>query len=265
MTAFYRPANGLFHSTPLTTGPWDLRAQHGGPPLTAPFGARRRAHRGGAFGFPTSRASRQELPRACPGRAARGPVRGREAGCRSAARLALALTHDARVVARATALCLRVRAAELEVPAEPSPETSPEASARFDFPFFRTEVGYHTAFDLRLARGTFGATPTFMWMRARVPLVEGEPLTGPQRVALSADSGNGVSPVLDWTRHDFINPDLTVALHRTARGEWIGLDARTIIEPALGVGMAQTRIWDLDGPVGCGIQSLLCNPRVIEP
>lgn len=258
MDAFYRLVDGLFHSTPLTTGPWDVRAQHGGPPTALLVRAAERT------------AAELDLPhlaRITVELLAPVPVAPLAVRCeiqkrgRSAARLMLELVHEARTVARASALCLRTSPLDVELAPEPLAAPQPDGSPAFDFPFFQTEVGYHTAIELRLARGTFGATPTFMWMRARVPLVEGEPLTGTQRVALSADSGNGVSPILDWTRHDFINPDLTVALHRAARGEWIGLDARTTIEPSLGLGTAQTRIWDLEGPVGYGIQSLLCNPR----
>ena len=52
-----------------------------------------------------------------------------------------------------------------------------------------------------------------------------------------ADSGNGLSSELDITGWQFINPELTVHLHRMAVGEWICLDAATAIS-AGGAGLA---------------------------
>ncbi|MCB9593859.1 MAG: thioesterase family protein [Sandaracinaceae bacterium] len=180
---------------------------------------------------------------------------------RSAARLSLRLTHEGIELARATALLLRVREIDAQVAPPSAPPILPDASAPFDFPFFQSDVGYHTAIELRLARGDFGSTPTFMWMRPRHPLVEGEVTTGTQRAVICVDSGNGVSPVLDWRRHGFVNPDVTIALHRPPTGEWIGLDARTDVDPATGLGTAHSCMWDLERPFGYGLQSLLCDPR----
>jgi hypothetical protein len=75
-----------------------------------------------------------------------------------------------------------------------------------------------------------------------------------------ADSGNGASWELDIARWHFINPELTVHLHREAAGEWICLDAQTDIS-AGGAGLATSVLSDLDGPVGVGAQSLLIAPR----
>ncbi len=54
----------------------------------------------------------------------------------------------------------------------------------------------------------------------------------------------------------FINPELTVHLHREAAGEWICLDAQTAISTG-GAGLATSVLSDRDGPVGVGAQSLL--------
>ena len=45
---------------------------------------------------------------------------------------------------------------------------------------------------------------------------------------IAADSGNGVSVTLDWSRYLFINVDLSVHLHRMPAGEWVCLDAVTL-------------------------------------
>jgi hypothetical protein len=73
-----------------------------------------------------------------------------------------------------------------------------------------------------------------------------------------ADSGNGVSAVLDWRSHLFINPELTVHVLRAPEGEWVCLQARTEIGA---VGLAHSVLSDRRGPVARGAQSLLVAPR----
>ena len=97
-------------------------------------------------------------------------------------------------------------------------------------------------------------------MRMRVPLVEGEEPTPLQRVLIAADSGNGISGTLDYTRYLFINVDLTVHLHRLPADEWVHLDAVTIPEPT-GIGLADTVIGDRRGRIGRALQTLLVRER----
>ena len=61
------------------------------------------------------------------------------------------------------------------------------------------------------------------------------------RVAAAADFGNGISGAVTWDEHLFINPDLTIYLHRLPAGDWIGLDARTWPTHE-GVGIADTAL-----------------------
>jgi hypothetical protein len=75
-----------------------------------------------------------------------------------------------------------------------------------------------------------------------------------------ADSGNGASNVLDWSRHLFINTELTVHFVREPAGEWVCLDARTQIA-AGGAGLASSVLSDRTGPVARGAQALLVAPR----
>lgn len=65
---------------------------------------------------------------------------------------------------------------------------------------------------------------------------------------------------LDLTNWHFINPEITVHLHREAVGEWICLDAQTAISHG-DVGLATSVLGDLDGPIGVGAQSLLIAQR----
>jgi hypothetical protein len=97
-------------------------------------------------------------------------------------------------------------------------------------------------------------------MRLCQPLLSDEALTPLQRVAAAADFGNGVSRVLDFTTHLFINPELTIHQFRPAVGEWIGLDAVTHHGPD-GVGLAETAIYDEAGQLGRGAQSLFIDRR----
>jgi hypothetical protein len=121
--------------------------------------------------------------------------------------------------------------------------------------------GYLSAVEWRPVKGSFGSPgPATVWARLRYPLVLDED-TGPlERVLAVADSGNGLSSELDITRWQFINPELTVHLHRMAVGEWVCLDAATAIS-AGGAGLATSALYDLDGPLGVGAQSLLVTPR----
>ena len=82
--------------------------------------------------------------------------------------------------------------------------------------------------------------PATVWTRLKVPIVEGEAPTPRQRVMAVADSGNGASSVLDWSRHLFINTELTVHFMRAPRGEWVCLDAETRIAVG-GAGLATLR------------------------
>ena len=102
--------------------------------------------------------------------------------------------------------------------------------------------------------------PSAVWMRPTIPLLPGQDLTPVSRALLAADSGNGVSAVLDPARFLFLNVDLKVMLHRDPVGEWLLLDAATSIGPA-GTGVAASTLSDTTGPCGHGMQTLLVAPR----
>jgi len=71
------------------------------------------------------------------------------------------------------------------------------------------------------------------------------------RILLVADSGSGVSAVLDPARFTFINVDLTVVLHRDPVGEWLLLEAATTTGTR-GTGLAETALSDQSGRCGHG-------------
>lgn len=174
-------------------------------------------------------------------------------------------TEDGTVVATATVL--GIRRADLEVPASPvpPPPPPPDSVAPATRGSVSTAVDYdafhNVGVEHRFVRGRFeDVGPATDWIRLRVPAVDGEPTSPLQRVLGAADFGNGVSRLADFATTLFINPDLTVHLHRLPMGEWVCLDAETRME-GHGVGLAQSALWDEQGLLGRSLQSLLLEAR----
>jgi hypothetical protein len=171
------------------------------------------------------------------------------------------LSRDGTALARSSAL--RIRAADITAPQHPrrEPPAPPEG-----FPVYPAhpagEAWYHVAaVEFRFVEGDFLAPgPATVWFRLTMPVVEGEEPSPAQRVAAFSDFGNGISMVLSPAEHLFINPDVTVYLHRDPVDEWVCLRARTDIE-ANGVGLAQSEIFDRQGAVGHALQSLFVEER----
>jgi hypothetical protein len=174
-------------------------------------------------------------------------------------------TEDGTSVATATAL--GIRRAEVPVPVQgapagpPLPDSVPEAS-RADVRAVADYDAFHNSgVEHRFVAGSFlESGPVQDWIRLRVPVVAGEETSPFQRVVAAADFGNGVSSIADWTTTTFINPDLTIHLHRLPEGEWVCLDAVSVLE-GNGVGLAQSALWDERGPIGRSLQSLLVDAR----
>jgi hypothetical protein len=166
-------------------------------------------------------------------------------------------------LARATAWRVRRTSSPPVQPRLPSPPGLPDEPPKLPSPDWAD--GYISAVEWRRVKGSLGAPgPAALWAKMRYPLVPDEEPTPLERVLVIADSGSGVSWELDMNRWLFINPELTVHLHREAVGEWICLDAQTAISTG-GAGLATSVLSDLDGPVGVGAQSLLITPRVNRP
>lgn len=99
-----------------------------------------------------------------------------------------------------------------------------------------------------------------VWMRLRHPVLPGEAPSPLVSVMAAADFGNGVSAVLPFDEYVFINADLAVTLNRRPEGEWIGLDARTLLHPG-GIAWAESVLHDERGPLGLATQALVVQPR----
>lgn len=252
--AFFIQDKERFFSTEHTRGPWSPDLQHGGPPSAL---LARAIEQQLEEAFFVARLS-VEFLRPVPIVPLSISVKVARAG-KKVKRLDALLEADGKEVCRATAVCIRQASLPLPEVLDPPPPL-PEESAPFEMSFFTHPVGYHRAMEVRVARGSFGSGELAAWMRMRYPLVAGEDPSPLQRVLCAADSGNGVSLLLDIHRYTFINPDLTVYLHRPLVGEWICLDARTIPQPH-GIGLAESRLFDTRGAIGRSLQSLVIEER----
>jgi hypothetical protein len=246
-----------FHATELARGPWDPDAQHGGAPaallarafeLCAPSPDLVLARLSYEFLRPVplgDLAVAAELVR--PGRRVQlleGSIR----------------TPDGTEVVRARAL--RIRRTEVDAAPDASGLTpGPESGRPNDFR--RTELAMFAtdAIEIRfVAGGFYEPGPASAWFRLRHPLVDGEEPSPLQRLAAAGDFGNGISAVLSWNEHLFINPDLTLYVEREPIGEWIGLRSGTRIAKG-GVGIAESMLYDQRGRVGHATQALLVTER----
>jgi Acyl-CoA thioesterase C-terminal domain/Acyl-CoA thioesterase N-terminal domain len=254
--SFYEPlGDGRWLATVHTVGPWNAQTQHGGP-VSALLG---RSMEGCARRDDMIIARFTcEILRPIPVGEMSVQARVVRPG-RSVELLEAVASADGREVARAAAWRV-LRASSAAVPARfARPPSLPGTPA--DPPPGGWVDGYLSAIEWRAARGGLAVPgPAAVWTRMRYPLVPGEKPEPLERVLVIADSGNGASWELDLRNWHFINPELTVHLHREAAGEWICLDAQTAIATG-GAGLATSVLSDLDGPVGVGAQSLLVAPR----
>jgi len=258
--AFYVPDGGRFVATRHTQWPWGPGYQHAGPPSALLA----RAIQQVIADDPALRITRltMELLAPAPISALDVATRVLRAG-KKVRRVEATLSADGKAYCRATALCVRTAAVALPAPPADRRERMPPPAAGEPYVFGVVTgevVGYAAAVEARRVQGGFGVNPTAVWIRSRVPLIPGEPLSPLGRILIAADSGNGCAVVLDPRQFTFINADLTVALHREPEGEWVCLEASTWPEPT-GVGLAESRLHDARGPIGWALQSLIVEAR----
>jgi hypothetical protein len=252
---YVRKGDNLFEPTELTKGPWDPRAQHGGPPAALIAGELQRQSDGRPFARIALHLMKPvplvpltvevEIDR--DGRRARRVRADLKAGDETVCfGYALQLQGDPEPVP--------------EVPLRGSMAKPPEESTvapRFtDYPMFGGD-----GVEVRFANGHFHEPgPAEAWFRLQVPVIEDEPITPLQRAMAAADFGNGISAAVSWDQFTFVNPELTVFLLREPEGEWVGNDAVTAIDPG-GIGLADATLHDAHGPFGRAMQSLYVAAR----
>ncbi|MFZ0502035.1 MAG: thioesterase family protein [Steroidobacteraceae bacterium] len=260
-SAFVPLSQGHYRATPLTRGPWDLKHQHAGPPIALVLGAIERA--AAALGMAHIARLTANLLRPIP-IAELSIEMGVDYAGRNAAHLSARLHGDGKEVARFTALAQRgiEQRVSAGLPGHPLPRAphSPENSPPSRFAFEHRHVGYFDLVETRVAAGKLFDGPSAIWFRLNHPIVAGEIPSVYQRVAVAADSGNGISAVLDLRDYVFVNSDLTINLLRCPRGEWVCLEARTLLGDE-GSGLAESVLYDIDGVIGRGTQSLFVRRR----
>ena len=212
--------SGAYRASVLTRGPWHPAHQHAGPPIALVCRALERsaaAHRLTHLARLTANLLRPVPIGELLVEVATDYV-GRNAGHFSARLMA-----GEKEVARFTALAQR----ENEVPLPdalaghplPLAPQVPEDSQPAVFPFAGQHIGYADLVETRVAHGRFFQGPCAIWFRLRHPLLDREAPSVYQRVAVAANSGNGISAILDFARYSFVNHDLTINLLRRPQGE----------------------------------------------
>ncbi len=255
---FTRMESGSFQPTALTRGPWSPESQHGGPPAALLARAVEATSPASMF---VARFT-VEFIRPVP----ITPLTLVSRVVRPGKRVQLVeatLSTAAEPVARAMALRIRIHAG-IELPIEAAGPLETLAPPDNVDPVRLVPVAWENfgdALDTRpLIGGLTEPGPSVAWIRLMVPVVRGEDPTPLQRVLVAADCGNGISSMVDIHRYLFINPDLTVYQHRSADGDWIGLDANTRLETQ-GSGLAEAALFDQSGRFGRSLQSLYVDER----
>lgn len=245
----------LYVPTGHARGPWDPNALHGGAPAALVTREVERL-------APGMRVARLTLEILGPVPMAPLAISAEIVKPGKRFQVAEAELHaGGRAICRARVMLLR-RGDVPEVPEgdppAPLPRPAPDAP-RLVMPGDESFGG--TGMDIRFVHGTFAENgPAGGWLKLDQPLVEGETPSPAQRAAAASDFGNGISRVVDWNDWLFVNTDLTVHLHRDPEGAWIGLDARTTLQPD-GSGLAVSTLHDERGAVGTALQTLYVDRR----
>ena len=261
MSAAYEAlGDDVFRASELTGGPWSPEHQHAGPPSALICRAVERA--AAAHGLGHIGRLTVNLLRPLPIGDCRIALRADQVG-RGAGHFSGKLTAGDKEIALFTALAQREQ--DLPVPeatpGHPPPQAIlPPAQSRPVTMGFDQDFGYARLVETRLAEGAFFKGPSAVWFRLAYPLVAGETASPYQRVAVAADSGNGVSAALDFSRYVFVNCDLTINLFRRPVGEWVCLDARSWIG-GNACGLAESALYDERGLIGRATQSLAVRAR----
>jgi hypothetical protein len=260
---YYLPLDGedrRFRATFSTTGPWFADAQHAGPPSALLA----RAIERWPSPDPDVPLRLARLTTEVLGPIPAGEVEVSTQVLRPGRRIELLqaeLVAGGRTVLQARGWSY-VRADTSEVTVGAAPDLpGPEAATPYEHRPDRWLPGFVDTIDWRMLAGGLGEPgPGTAWCRQRVPLVAGEQPTPLQRLVVAADSANGIGSALDVRDWLFLNTELSLHVHRPPTGEWIGVDATTVIGPA-GAGTASAVLHDEAGHTGRVAQALTVAPR----
>lgn len=145
--------------------------------------------------------------------------------------------------------------AEMPLPADGNDGGFPISRTLHDLPCFAGD-GVQT----RYAAGQdAGPGPTTAWIKT-VPLLPNETPSPFQRMCPMADCGNAFSRNAEPWEVNFMNPDLTIVMHRPPQGEWMGSQSIGHWSNN-GIGIADATLLDARGVVGRAVQTLLLRKQ----
>jgi hypothetical protein len=256
---YYRrlPAEGdlqTFSPTDYTRSNWDPELQHGSPPLA--LLTKLIEEKAAGSGLRIGRLSLDIL-----GGVPVAPLRARAWVERPGSRVCMIVAEmsaardsgPARVVARVTAWLLAVTDTA-DVASDRYPPLVEGRTAPLPG-YFADAGGYFDAITWR-PQYTEGESAAVSWFSPLAHIVDTEPTTALQRLAVVVDCANGVGAVLDPNRFVFMNTDTVVHLHRLPAGNDFALRARASIGPD-GVGTTTAEVYDRAGFVGTSAQTIL--------
>ncbi|MGO4343030.1 thioesterase family protein [Pedococcus sp. 2YAF34] len=242
-------------ATRHTAGPWSPAAQHGGPPMAL------MAREAARLGDGTRVVARVTCDLLGPVPVGRLHVEARVARPgRTVELVEVALTDvdTGRQVARA-ALWLVPREVTGPVTPLPQPPAGPLEGREQPVPpgWHR---GYLDAIEWRWVAGSLAEPgPATVWMRPRLGLLPGEPLSPVERLLTCVDSASGAGAALAKDEWQFMNTELTAHVVREPVGEWVCLQAQTTVAGGA-AGLARAEVFDEQGFVAHSAQSLLVRP-----
>jgi len=181
------------------------------------------------------------------------------AGRSVATTTAMLLNEDGKVMVSASGLHMIEQTPEYAYPTHSASIGAPSDATPGPFPIqtLHNQPAFNgTGVKMRYPEGQNNKPgPTIAWMKT-VPLLEDEQASPFQRICPLADCGNAFGRNADPADVSFINPDLTIVLHRDPVGEWLGSQSVGYWEPN-GQGLADALLFDENGIVGRAMQTVL--------
>jgi len=256
--AFFETTDNIwFKPTKHTRGPWDINACHAGPPTGLIARALEQL-------IPDKRLIRLsvDLLRPIPFSGFSIEVSEERNGRSVASSRANLLNADGKVMVSASGLHMIEQTPAHDYPTHAA--TFGFAADAHDGPFPIQTLHDQPAFNgdgvhIRYPDGQNGDPgPTIVWMKT-VPLLESETASPFQRICPLADCGNAFGRNANPSEVSFVNPDLSIVLHRNPVGEWLGSQSVGYWEPN-GQGLADALLFDEHGVVGRAMQTVLLKP-----
>jgi hypothetical protein len=257
--ALFHRDGDLVVPTELARGPWRPDALHGGAVA---------ALLASALDLPGRTPVRVtfDLLSSVPCAPLRLLVTSPEGGERVARQTVTLLHGDTEV---ATAQCLAIRHADLDLPPTPQPpdpfdgvdvpdltRTRPKVAEMVGWSCFDSD-----AISARTLPAELPAYAMGIYVKLLVPVIAGEPTPSISRAAAAADyASSSLAGGMSFDSWSFMNADLTLHLSRIPADDWIGLAGTAVIDPN-GSGLSVAQLFDPNGRLGQSIQSLVVEAR----